>query len=121
MDDHYLRTDDQLRAFLSIAFNCDDSTFRSRSRWFIGRQEEIDPGNIAWLRGEILKILRDNSTSIEERLFEYTDNNFKEGPQTAWDFWAYIWETVTNGEPWPADLPVINPDRFAYLRTDPDE
>ncbi len=119
MDDHYLRTDDQLRAFLSIAFNCEDSTFRFRSQWFIGRQEEIDPGNTAWLRGELLKILRDNSTSIEDRLFEYTDNNFNEGPRTAWDYWAYIWETVTNGEPWPADLPPANPDTFDFLREMP--
>ena len=121
MDDFDLRSDEQFRAFLVCTFDVQDSVRQPLSRFHVEDMESGEPGYKTWLREEILKILRDNSTSIEDRLFQYTDNKFDGGAQTAWDFWAYIWETVTYGEPWPADLPVINPERFAYLRTDLDE
>ena len=118
-DDHYLRRDDQLRALLVSAFDSQDAIYQPGSRRELEDLETIDPGHTEWVRGEILKILRDNSRSIEERLSDYTDNDFEEGPQTAWDLWAYIWETVTYGEPWPADLPPANADTFAFLREMP--
>ena len=120
-DDNFLRSVDQMRAQLGSMFYSEDSDVQHDSRAFLENLEAIDPGHTKWLRGEILKILRDNSTSIEGRLFQYTDSDFGEGPQTAWDYWAYIWETVTNGEPWPADLPPANADTFALLRTYPDD
>ena len=115
-DDNYLRSDEQLRAKLGSMFYAEDTELQYESRAFLERLEAIDPGHTEWFRGEVLKILQDDSRSIEERLAEYTDNDFEGGPQTAWDFWAYIWETVTDGEPWPADLPRVNMEAFAYLR-----
>ena len=118
-DDNYLRSDEQLRAKLGSMFYSEEMELQHESRADLERLEAIDPGHAEWFRGEVLRILRNNSTSIEERLSEYTDSDFGEGPQTAWDYWAYIWETVTNGEPWPADLPPANADTFSFLRETP--
>ena len=115
-DDNALRSSSQLRAQLGSMFYSEEPDSQNECWDYLERAEAVDPGHTEWLRGEILKILRENSTSIEERLFQYTDSDFEEGPQTAWDYWAYIWETVTNGEPWPADLPPANPDTFDFLR-----
>ena len=119
MDDFDLRSDEQFRAFLVCTFDVQDAVHQTQSQFHLEDMESGDPGYRAWLRDKIHDILLDNSTSIEDRLFQYTDNKFDEGPQTAWDMWAYIWETVTYGEPWPADLPPANADTFAFLREMP--